>query len=315
VRSACRDMAGTVRLVVCSRARRVRIPWSRAPTADGQPPGASRRRPVCDRWPRRGQALGAGAALVAWPGRACTPTRSTKSSTHRIRAIERTAVLNQAAATAASAPLVIALHGRGQSTKQLRENLKLDAVADREGLAVRYPDAVDLSWNYGPPINSPAPMVGSEPVDDVGSIRRLLDDVVSRKIADARRVYVVGSSRGALMTFTLACTLDDRIAAAAALITGITHHQPARLSRCTRLTLSPDRTSQSSGSPPPATAFSLQGVLAASYRNPAQVTEQPTQSVIIPPGGPERAKLSGLHRACCADHLLICSSASVLSTK
>jgi polyhydroxybutyrate depolymerase len=139
--------------------------------------------------------------------------------------LERTAVLHQPARTATPAPLVLALHGRGQNTKQLRDALKLDAVADREGVAVLYPDAVDLIWSYGRPINPPGPMVGSDPVDDIGFIRRLLDDLVSRKIADARRVYVVGSSRGGLMTFTLACTLDDRIAAAAALITGMTDHQ------------------------------------------------------------------------------------------
>lgn len=139
--------------------------------------------------------------------------------------VERIAVLHQAAGTATPAPLVIALHGRGQTTRQLRDDLKLDAVADREGLVVLYPDAVDLTWSYGRPINQPMPMVGSDPVDDIGFIRRLLDDLVSGRIADTRRVYVVGSSRGGLMTFTLACTLDDRIAAAAALITGMTDHQ------------------------------------------------------------------------------------------
>jgi polyhydroxybutyrate depolymerase len=139
--------------------------------------------------------------------------------------VARTAVLRPAAGAATPVPLVIALHGRGQPVSHFRGDLRLDAVADREGFAVLYPDAVDLMWSYGRTINDPMPKAGSETVDDIGFIRQLLDGLASRKVADTHRVYVVGSSRRGLMTFTLTCVLADRIAAAAALITGMTEHQ------------------------------------------------------------------------------------------
>jgi polyhydroxybutyrate depolymerase len=140
--------------------------------------------------------------------------------------IERQALLHQPPAIASGpAPLVIALQGLTQTTDSLKEWLQLDAVADREGFRVLYPDAIQHSWSYGRPINQPMPKAGAETADDVGFISRLIDDLVARKLADPARIYVTGISRGALMTYTLACALADRIAAAAALSSSMTEFQ------------------------------------------------------------------------------------------
>jgi polyhydroxybutyrate depolymerase len=139
--------------------------------------------------------------------------------------IERSAVLHQPAGAAGPAPLVVALQGLGQSAEQLRNILNLDVVADREGFAVLYPEAVELRWSYGRPIIQAMPVVGTEPIDDTGFIRLLIDDLVSRKIADPARVYLTGMSRGALMAYTLACALAGQIAAAAPLVSGMTDLQ------------------------------------------------------------------------------------------
>ena len=69
------------------------------------------------------------------------------------------------------------------------------------------------------------PVVGGETVDDVGFIARLPDELVARRIADSARVYAVRSSRGGYMTYTLACAMFDRIAAAAAFIASMTEYQ------------------------------------------------------------------------------------------
>jgi len=115
--------------------------------------------------------------------------------------------------------VVIGLYGHGQTIEKFRNWLHLDATADREHFVVVYPDAVDHDWSYGRPIVKPMPAVDGEPVDDVGFIRLIIDNLVETKRADPARIYVIGLSRGGLMTYTLACALADRIAAAAAAIT------------------------------------------------------------------------------------------------
>ncbi len=171
------------------------------------------------------QRLGAFAAQVAVFAFAIAGVRADEIIKLNHQGVERTAILYQPAGATRPAPLVIALQGFGQSTEQLRDTLKLDVVAEREGFAVLYPDALEHSWSYGRPINQPMPTVGGETVDDIGFTRALIDELVSRKAVDPARVYVTGMSRGGLMAFTLACALADKIAAAAALITGMTDVQ------------------------------------------------------------------------------------------
>jgi len=143
-----------------------------------------------------------------------------------LQGIERTVILHQPT-TGPGGPraLVIALHGLRQSVAALRDTLRLDPTADREGFIVAYPAAIDLIWNYGRPIFQPAPMVSGEAADDLGFIRLLIDELVARKLADPARIYVAGVSRGGLTAFTLACAAADRFAAVAPMITGMTEYQ------------------------------------------------------------------------------------------
>src|SRR5262245_13156658 len=146
------------------------------------------------------------------------------------RGVERVAELHRPEPAAGPRPLVIVLHGRGQSVKQLRDaagccGLSFDALANREGFVVLYPEAIELQWSYGRPIVAPMPTAGSAPADDVGFIRSLIEDLVTKQVADPARIYVSGGSRGGLMAFTLACGLAYRIAAAVPLITGMTDHR------------------------------------------------------------------------------------------
>jgi polyhydroxybutyrate depolymerase len=123
------------------------------------------------------------------------------------------------------APLVIALHGLGQSIESLHDWLHLDAAAERERFVVVYPEAIERKWSYGKPIEGPMPRVNGKIVDDVGFISRVIDGLIEMKVADPTHVYVTGMSRGGLMTYALICALADRFAAAAPLITGMTDHQ------------------------------------------------------------------------------------------
>jgi polyhydroxybutyrate depolymerase len=168
------------------------------------------------------------AALIAI-GFASSATAEPLTLTHQ--GIERSAWLHQPPATGdGPRPLIVALHGQSQSVENLRGgsgccSLQFDTLADREGFLALYPQAVDLRWSYGRPIVSAMPSVGDAPVDDVGFIRQLIDDLVAKKLVDPARIYVTGVSRGGLMAYTLACALAGRIAAAVPIITGMSDLQ------------------------------------------------------------------------------------------
>lgn len=108
-------------------------------------------------------------------------------------------------------PLVLAFHGR-LGTGAAEEKLTgLDAVADREGFVVVYPDGVGRSWNAGHGVGR-AERLG---VDDVGFVGALLDTLGRQLPIDRRRVYATGMSNGAIFVHRLACELSTRIAAVA----------------------------------------------------------------------------------------------------
>jgi polyhydroxybutyrate depolymerase len=138
--------------------------------------------------------------------------------------VARHYLLHRAATDVPARPLVIYLHGLRPVGWQNHPQPEFDAAADREGFVVVYPEAVEHRWSYTGQLSEPVKL-GDQVVDDVGFVAGLIDQLAERKIADERRVYVIGESRGGLMTFELMCRLADRIAAAAPLITGMTEGQ------------------------------------------------------------------------------------------
>jgi polyhydroxybutyrate depolymerase len=99
-------------------------------------------------------------------------------------------------------PLVIALHGRGSTGRQMERFTHLDAIAAREQFAVVYPDGIDHGWDV-------------RGGGDVAFIAKLIDDMAARHSIDRSRVFVTGMSNGAMMSYRLACELSDRIVAIA----------------------------------------------------------------------------------------------------
>lgn len=102
------------------------------------------------------------------------------------------------------APLVVVLHGWTGSAAGAEETFGWDAVADREGFVVVYPDGVDQSFNAGECCGT-APGAG---VDDVAATLAMVDDVAGRVPVDEDRVYAAGFSNGGAMTYRLACETD-----------------------------------------------------------------------------------------------------------
>ena len=111
-------------------------------------------------------------------------------------------------------PLVVALHGRGSTGRQMEWFTDFDEVAAREQFVVAYPDAIGHHWNDG----RPGPHGLDTGVDDVAFIASVIDEVAREHAIDRTRVYITGVSNGGMMTYRLGCDLADQIAAIAPVI-------------------------------------------------------------------------------------------------
>src|SRR5262245_41709312 len=122
-------------------------------------------------------------------------------------------------------PLIVVLHGLGGNASRTR-NWGYEAVADREGLVVAYPQGIENRWSYGRSVTvRTMRRVGAEQVDDTGFLARLVDRLVSEQLVDRSRVFLVGVSNGGLMAYTAACSMTRRFAAVAALLSSMTNLQ------------------------------------------------------------------------------------------
>jgi polyhydroxybutyrate depolymerase len=109
--------------------------------------------------------------------------------------------------------LVIALHGGGGVGAKMNQLTGLDAIAEREGFFLVYPEGVDRSWNDG---RADAQSVAArEEIGDVAFLSALIDELARTYLVDKDRVFATGISNGAMMSCRLACELADKIAAVA----------------------------------------------------------------------------------------------------
>jgi polyhydroxybutyrate depolymerase len=114
-------------------------------------------------------------------------------------------------------PVLLAFHGGGGSAQGFQKYAGLDAVADREGFVVVYPDGTGrlgrrlLTWNAGQCCGR----AREERADDVGFALRVLADLARELKLDRTRVYATGHSNGAMLAYRLAAEAPARIAAIA----------------------------------------------------------------------------------------------------
>jgi polyhydroxybutyrate depolymerase len=105
-------------------------------------------------------------------------------------------------------PVVLALHGSGNSAESLVDASELDVAADAGGFIVAYPEAIGRIWNGGFCCTSGR----GDPGADVRFLDQLVTDVASVRRIDERRVYAIGFSGGGMMAYRLACDLAGRFA-------------------------------------------------------------------------------------------------------
>jgi polyhydroxybutyrate depolymerase len=108
-------------------------------------------------------------------------------------------------------PLVVALHGGGNSVDSFVETTRLDQAAAVGNFVVAYPEATGLAWNAGRCCGS-APARG---VDDMRFLSQLVDELVAGQSLDPTRVFMTGVSNGAMMAYRFACERADQVRAIA----------------------------------------------------------------------------------------------------
>lgn len=105
------------------------------------------------------------------------------------------------------APLVMVLHGGGNTVDDTVKATLFDRqAADGDFIAV-YPEGTGRVWNAGTCCGS-AP---ARKVDDVAFLANVLDQVELDHKVDAARVFVTGVSNGAMMAYRFACERADRV--------------------------------------------------------------------------------------------------------
>lgn len=111
-------------------------------------------------------------------------------------------------------PLVLNLHGYTSNNIQQEAYGNFKTIADTANFIIVHPNGTmdgngNLFWNC----------FGASSVDDVGFLSALIDTVSASYNIDPNRVYSTGMSNGGIMSYHLACSLNDRIAAIAS-VTG-----------------------------------------------------------------------------------------------
>lgn len=116
--------------------------------------------------------------------------------------LERSYRLHVPAHASGARPLVVVLHGGFGSGQQAELAYGWDALADREGFLVAYPDGWRRAWNTG---GGCCGASADQRIDDVGFLETVVQQVRRDHDVDGRRIYLTGMSNGAMMAYTMAC--------------------------------------------------------------------------------------------------------------
>jgi polyhydroxybutyrate depolymerase len=166
-----------------------------------------------ERWrERRAQRQAEGSANPAFPAKGDLASARSESLTHD--GLERRYLIQRPAGPGPF-PVVILLHGGTQSAARVWEQTSLPTLARQHQFIIVAPDGVDGFWNDGR-VNSASGQIST--ADDVGFLRRVVDDVVTRHGGDRSSVFMTGGSAGGYMTMRYACDAGETLRAAGTVI-------------------------------------------------------------------------------------------------
>jgi polyhydroxybutyrate depolymerase len=146
-------------------------------------------------------------AIIFAAGAAWSPVDAQSSDVPgslSVGGISRTYVAHVPATLGASVPLVLSFHGHGSDGMQQARLTDFDALSDRDGFIVVYPDGIHRGWNDGRPQSAGA--------DDIAFVRALIADFSRRYPIDRTRIYATGFSNGGTFTEYLGCVMTSTFA-------------------------------------------------------------------------------------------------------
>ena len=115
-------------------------------------------------------------------------------------------------------PLVFAFHGRLGNGRYMKENYNFLEESNKKGFIVVFPTGASrfgdrfASWNAG----KCCAYAFESNSDDVGFVKKILEDIKNNFNVDENRIYATGMSNGARFSYRLACEMSDTFAAIAA---------------------------------------------------------------------------------------------------
>ncbi|MFG1401690.1 CE1 family esterase [Xanthobacter sediminis] len=125
---------------------------------------------------------------------------------------KRSYILSNPAGVAGPAPVVIALHGAGQTPESFRAYFGLDAAAAANNFVAVYPEGEGRVWNDSRPAAMRLKAL-LRPGDDVAFLVALVGKLVAEGVADPARIYLTGISNGGFMVERMACEAAELFAA------------------------------------------------------------------------------------------------------
>jgi polyhydroxybutyrate depolymerase len=123
-------------------------------------------------------------------------------------------------------PVILLLHPAASTGQIVWEQTSLPRIAHKNRVILVAPDGSNKTWNTH--------YWKSGGADDIGFLTRLIDEILSYDNGDPERIYVTGMSAGAGMTFALAWTMGDRLAAIGPVANNMGGEDSARPSRLTK---------------------------------------------------------------------------------
>ncbi|MFG1451123.1 PHB depolymerase family esterase [Xanthobacter sp. V2C-8] len=129
----------------------------------------------------------------------------------------RSYLVSNPAGVVGPAPVVIALHGAGQTPESFRAYFGLDAAAAANNFVAVYPEGEGRVWNDSRPAAMRLKAL-LRPGDDVAFLVALASRLVAEGVADPARIYLTGISNGGFMVERMACEAADLFAAYSAIM-------------------------------------------------------------------------------------------------